>query len=101
MGSRRGADPLLRPSSLDLSIAPELGLLAVLDATLATATYQLLAGHPELDFTAFAKGDLPSTAARAGAGLACRFADLRAAIREYRDLTIDGACSDDQLDLPF
>ena len=36
------AEPLLRPSPNDLTIAPELGVLAALDATLATAAYQLL-----------------------------------------------------------
>ena len=36
------AEPLLRPSPNDLAIAPELGVLAALDATLATAAYQLL-----------------------------------------------------------
>jgi hypothetical protein len=33
--------------------------------------------------------------------LVSRFADLRAAIRDDRDLAIDAASSDDQLDLPF
>ena len=101
MPSWCSADPLLRPSSLDLAVAPELGVLAALDATLATATYQVIAEHPELELNALARGDLPSPEARAAGRLASRFADLRAAIREYRDLAIDAASFDDQLDLPF
>jgi hypothetical protein len=40
--------PLLRPTPNELALAPELGVLAALDATLATAAYQLMAEHPDL-----------------------------------------------------
>lgn len=94
------AEPLLRPSPNDLTIAPELGVLAALDATLATAAYQLLAEHPELGLDAMARGDLPSAEARGASRLVFRLCDLRAAIRSYRDVAID-AIDGDQLNLPF
>ena len=94
-------EPLLRPSPNDLAIAPELGVLAALDATLATAAYQLLSEHPALGLEAMARGDLPSTEARGATLLFFRLCDLRAAIRIYRDVAIDGESADDQLNLPF
>jgi len=51
--------PLLRPTPNDLALAPELGVLAALDATLATAAYQLMAEHPDLGLDSLARGDLP------------------------------------------
>jgi len=95
------AEPLLRPSPNDLAIAPELGVLAALDATLATAAYQLLSEHPELELDAMARGDLPSAEARGASLLVFRLCDLRAAIRNYRNLALDGELDDDQLNLPF
>jgi len=53
-------EPLLRPTPNDLALAPELGVLAALDATLATAAYQLMAEHPDLGLDSLARGDLPS-----------------------------------------
>jgi len=95
------AEPLLRPSPNDLAAAPELGVLAALDATLATAAYQLLSEHPELGLDAMARGDLPSAEARSASLLVFRLCDLRAAIRNYRDVALDGEFVDDQLNLPF
>jgi hypothetical protein len=95
------AEPLLRPSPTELTVAPELGVLAALDATLATAAYQLHAEHPELSFEALARGDLPCPEARTASLLIFRCADLRAAIRDYRVLAIGGDLDDDQLHLPF
>jgi len=98
----RGVDgePLFRPTPTDLAVAPELGVLAALDATLATATYQLQSEHPELGLNALARGDLPSAPARTASFLVFRCADLRAAIRHYRNLVLNPEI-DDQLDLPF
>jgi hypothetical protein len=95
------AEPLLRPSPDDLAVAPELGVLAALDATLATAGYQLMAEHPELGLEAMARGHLPSPEARTATFLVFRLADLRAAIRDYRDITLGSEPDDHQLDLPF
>jgi len=98
-----GSDPLLRPSPDELSVAPALGVLAALDATLATAAYQLHAEHPDLTLEVLARGDMPSACARTASLLIFRCADLRAAIREYRAVTI-GSDPDDrteQLDLAF
>lgn len=94
------AEPLLRPTTNELAIAPELGVLAALDATLATAAYQLLAEHPELGLEAMARGDLPSGEARRASRLVFRCCDLRAAIRSYRAVALDHI-DDDQLNLPF
>lgn len=96
------SEPLLRPPPDELTLAPELGVLAALDATLATAAYQLHAEHPELTLEALARGHLPSAEARTASLLIFRCADLRAAIRDYRVLAIGSDPDDDsQLDLPF
>jgi hypothetical protein len=95
------AGPLLRPSPGDLAVAPELGVLAALDATLATAAYQLMAEHPELGLEALARGHLPSDEARTANLLVFHLADLRAAIRDYRDIALGSEHDDRQLDLPF
>lgn len=89
--------PLLRPTPNDLAIAPELGVLAALDATLATAAYQLMAEHPELGLDALARGDLPAAQARMASLLCCRIHTLRAAIRDYRHLALDPQPDDDAL----
>ena len=94
-------EPLLRPTPNDLALAPELGVLAALDATLATAAYQLQSEHPELGLDALARGDLPSAPARTASLLVFRCADLRAAIRDYRTLVLNPDLGDDQLHLPF
>lgn len=95
--------PLLRPSLEELSVAPALGVLAALDATLATAGYQLHAEHPSLSLEALARGKLPTAEARAAILLFLLCADLRSAIREYRAVIIGANFDedDDQLNLPF
>ena len=94
-------EPLLRPTPGELTAAPELGVLAALDANLATAAYQLHAEHPDLTLEALARGDLPSAEARTASLLLFRCADLRAAIRDYRAIAVDSDPDDDQLHLPF
>lgn len=95
-------EPLLRPTPDELAVAPELGILAALDATLATAAYQLHAGHPELTLQALARGHLPSAKARSASLLIFRYADLRAEIRNYRVLALGSDLDEDShLDLPF
>lgn len=81
-------DPLLRPTSDELAVAPELGVLAALDATLATAAYQLQSENRELDLRALARGDVPGTQARHASHLVARIHDVRAALRDYRDLAL-------------
>ena len=87
--------PLLRPTPNDLALAPELGILAALDATLATAAYQLMAEHPELGLDALARGDPPSPESRKANLLVFRIHDLRAAIRDYRHLALNPEPDDD------
>jgi len=78
---------LLRPTHNELGVAPELGVLAALDATLATAAYQLIAENPDLySLELAARGDLPSPLARKANLLVFRIGELRAGLREYRDL---------------
>jgi hypothetical protein len=88
--------PLLRPTPNDLALAPELGVLAALDATLATAAYQLMAEHPDLGPDALARGDLPPAEARKAGLLCCRIHDLRASLRQYRQLALAPAPDDSE-----
>jgi hypothetical protein len=81
--------PLLRPTPNELALAPELGVLAALDATLATAAYQLMAEHPDLALDALARGDLPSPEACKANHLCVHIPDLRAAIKDYRQLALN------------
>jgi hypothetical protein len=89
--------PILRLTPNDLALAPELGVLAALDATLATAAYQLLAEHPDLGLDALARGDLPSACARKASLLCFHIHDLRAAIKDYRQLALHPESDDDCL----
>src|SRR5437773_2105125 len=91
------SESLLRPTPNDLALAPGLGVLAVLDATLTIAAYQIQSEHPELGLDALARGDLPSAPARTAALLVFRCADLRAAIRDYHALVLNPDLGDDQL----
>ena len=90
-------EPLLRPTPNDLALAPELGVLAALDATLATAAYQLMAEHPDLGLDALARGDLPPAEARKASLICSRIHDLRASLRHYRQLALAPDPDDDQL----
>ena len=82
-------EPLLRPTPNDLALAPELGVLAALDATLATAAYQLTAEHPDLGLDALARGDPPSAQARKASLLVYQIHNMRAALRDYRWLALN------------
>jgi len=81
--------PLLRPTPNELALAPELGVLAALDATLATAAYQLMAEHPDLALDSLARGDLPSPEACKANHLCVHIHDLRTAIKDYRQLALN------------
>jgi hypothetical protein len=80
--------PLLRPTPNDLALAPELGVLAALDATLATAAYQLMAEHPDLGLDSLARGYLPSPEACKANHLCVQIHGLRVAIKDYRQLAL-------------
>ncbi len=82
---------LLRPTATELAIAPELGVLAALDATLATATHQLIAESPDLySLELAAEGEIPAPITRKANSLIFRIGELRVEIREYRELAING-----------
>lgn len=81
-------DPIMRPSAQDLAVAPELGVLAALDATLVTASYQLAAENPDLSPQALARGHIPDPSVRLAALLISRILDLRIHLRQYADAAI-------------
>jgi len=89
--------PLLRPTPNDLALAPELGVLAALDATLATAAYQLMAEHPDLGLDSLARGDLPSPEACKANHLCVHIHAIRAAIKDYRQLALNPEPAGDYL----
>jgi hypothetical protein len=89
--------PLLPPSPNELALAPELGVLAALDATLATSAYQLMAEHPDLGLDSLARGDLPSPEACKANHLCVHVHNIRAAIRDYRQLALNPEPKDDYL----
>ncbi len=90
-------DPIMRATTNDLAVAPELGVLVAADAVLATAAFQLAAENPDISLDALARGDPPSSQARKAAALILRIANLRVAMRAYRDISLSGL----QTDLPF
>jgi len=80
-------EPLLRPTSNELAVAPELGVLAVLDATLAVAAHQILSENPDIySLELAACGELPSPPARMAIRMIHQIGELRAAMREYKTL---------------
>lgn len=80
-------EPLLRPTANEIAVAPELGVLAALDATLAVAVHQIIAENPDLySLELAARGDLPSPLARKANLLLFRIGELRGTLREYRTL---------------
>jgi hypothetical protein len=81
-------DPLLRPTSQQLTVAPELGVLVALDAILATAAYQLAAENPDLGPDVLASGYLPDPCARTAAMVIYRVHDLRFLLRQYTDAAV-------------
>jgi len=89
--------PIMRATTSDLAVAPELGVLVAADAVLATAAFQLAAENPDISLDSLARGDPPSSQARKAAALILRIANLRVAMRAYKDLSLTGQ----QTDLPF
>ncbi len=88
---------IMRATTTDLAVAPELGVLVAADAVLATAAFQLAAENPDISLDALARGDPPSAQARKATALILRIANLRIAMRAYRDISLSGQ----QTDLPF
>ncbi len=82
--------PLLRATVNDMAVAPELAVLAALDAILATAAFQLVAANPELTLEGLARGDLPTPEARQASFLVMHIGELRTALRSYRNLSLHG-----------
>jgi len=80
-------EPLLRPTANELAVAPELGVLAALDATLATTAHQLIAENPDLySLDLAARGEIPAPLTRKANSLIFHVGELRVEIREYRAL---------------
>lgn len=83
-------EPLLRPTANELALAPELGVLAVLDATLATTAHQLIAETPDLySLELAARGEIPAPLTRKSNSLIFHIGELRAQIRQYRELAVE------------
>lgn len=83
-------EALLRPTANELAVAPELGVLAALDAMLATTAQQLIAENPDLySLDLAARGEIPATLTRKANSLIFRIGELRVEIREYRGLAVD------------
>jgi hypothetical protein len=89
--------PIMRATASELFVAPELRALVALDAVLAVAACQLAAENPDITLTSLAHGEPPSPEAREATSLILRIANLRAAMRDYRDLSLRGL----QTDIPF
>lgn len=91
-------NPIIRPTSQDLAIAPELGVIAALDATLVTTAYQLATENPDLSPDVLARGYVPDPCARLAALIVSRIHDLRGQLREYAYATVGlGVPEDDDL----
>ncbi|MGB5197058.1 MAG: hypothetical protein WBN64_08330 [Candidatus Deferrimicrobium sp.] len=83
-------EALLRPTANELALAPELGVIAALDATLATTAHQLIAENPDLySLELAARGEIPAPLARKANSLIFRIGELRVEIREYRELAVN------------
>ena len=83
-------EALLRPTANELAVAPELGVLAALDAMLATSAHQLIAENPDLySLDLAARGEIPAPLTRKANSLIFRVGELRVEIREYRALAVD------------
>lgn len=83
-------EPLLRPTANELALAPELGVLAALDATLATTAHQLIAETPDLySLELAARGEIPAPLTRKANSLIFRIGELRMEIRQYRALAVE------------
>jgi len=81
---------LLRPTANELAVAPELGVLAALDATLATTAHQLVAENTDLySLELAARREIPTPLTRKANSLIFRVGELRVQIREYRALAVD------------
>lgn len=80
---------LLWPDAREIAMAPEIGVIALLDAACAATTAYLLAVNHEIATTETACGaDLPPYAARSAAALIARIHSLRASLRNYREATL-------------
>lgn len=87
------------PTPRDLWAAPELAVLAILDAALAAAAEVLFAYHPGLhDLAGTYQGRAPPLCGALAAILVSRFEELRDLLAWYR-LAVQSPPSDD--DFPF
>ena len=81
---------LLWPEARDIAVAPEIGVIALLDAACAASVAHLLAVNHQIASAEDAcRGDLPPYAARSAARLIARIHSLRASLREYAAATLD------------
>jgi hypothetical protein len=80
--------PIMWPSQADVTVAAELGVVALLDAALAMTVPYLLIQNPELADHGGANGrGVPPPDARVTARILADIHDLRAKLRRYQHLT--------------
>lgn len=78
------------PSAGQLCLAPELAILATLEATLASTIEVMRAAHPELDSTSvFAEDSTVDADVAAATELSYRAGELIDAINAYRRAAVD------------
>jgi enoyl-CoA hydratase/carnithine racemase len=86
------APHILWPDAHDIAIAPEIGVIALLDAACAASVAYLLAVNHEIASAEDAcRADLPPYVARAAATLIARIHSLRASLRDYSEATLHPA----------
>jgi len=80
---------LLWPDAHAIALAPEIGVIALLDAACAaTVAYLLAVNHEIADVQEACRADVPPYVARSAARLVARIHSLRAALRNYSDATL-------------
>ena len=79
---------MITPTANQLIIAPEIGVLAILDTVLATAAYQLVTENPELSADSLARGQSLPRIALLASRLTTKIHNLRDLIDAYRVLAI-------------
>jgi hypothetical protein len=91
---------LLWPDAHDIALAPEIGVVALLDAACAaTVAYLLAVNHEIADLEEACRADVPPYVARSAAKIVARIHSLRTALRNYSHATLHPDAEPD-IDLP-
>jgi hypothetical protein len=83
------APRLLWPDAHDIALAPEIGVIALLDAACAaTVAYLLAVNHEIASVDEACRAEVPPYVARSAARLVARIHSLRASLRHYSHATL-------------